>query len=67
MMPFGDCTVHSQLHYPLDESNKEDLMLFTGLLIGCGKNSNFAIFSESSKRKKWLISEEICGNFQGKK
>lgn len=56
MMPFGDCTVRSQLHYPLGESNKEDLMLFTGLLIGCGKNSNFAIFSE-----------EICGNFQGKK
>ena len=42
MMPFGDCTVRNQLHYPLDESHKEDLMLFTGLLIGCGKKVKFS-------------------------
>lgn len=41
MMPFGDCTVRSQLHYPLYESNKEDLKLFTGVLIDCGKKLKF--------------------------
>ena len=29
------------------------------------KKSNFAGFSGTNSRKKWLISWEFCGNFRG--
>ena len=67
MMPFGDCTVHSQLHCPLDESHKEDLMLFTGLLIGCGKKVKFCHIFRDKLVEKMADFRGNLWEFSGQK
>ena len=46
-------------------SELHTMKLLTGLLVGRGKKSNFAGFSGTNSRKKWPISREFRGNFQG--
>ena len=35
--------------------------VYSGLLVGCKKK--IAGFSGTNSRKKWMISQEFCGNF----